>query len=229
MIISHEYKFIFIKTTKTAGTSLEVFLSQLCGKEDIVTPIFPYEAHHISRNYRGLFNPLPEIRLAEKGELLESALQFASGMKFSKHLPAKKIQMRVPNSTWDSCYKFCVERNPWDKTISHYFSMKKLGRPWLTFDQYFRKGIFCLNFPKYTDWRGEKIIVDKVLKYENLIPELESVFEHLGVPFDGNLKANAKGGYRKDRRPYQEVLDNTQREIVAKVFKKEIDWHGYSY
>ena len=66
-------------------------------------------------------------------------------------------------------------------------------------------------------------------KYENLIPELESVFEYLGIPFRGDLKAKAKGDYRKDRRPYQEVLDKEQQEIVAQVFKKEIDWHGYSF
>lgn len=160
---------------------------------------------------------------------METVLNFAGGMKFNKHIPAKRVKMRTPDSIWNSYYKLCVERKPWDKTISHYFSMKKLGRPWLTIDQYFSNGVFCLNFPKYTDWRGEKIIVDKVIKYENLIPELGPVFEHLGIPFDGDLKANAKGDYRKDRRQYQEVLDRKQQEIIGQVFKREIDWHGYSF
>ncbi|MEL6382956.1 MAG: chondroitin 4-O-sulfotransferase, partial [Cyanobacteria bacterium J06626_18] len=31
MIISHEYKFIFLKTRKTAGTSIEIALSKFCG------------------------------------------------------------------------------------------------------------------------------------------------------------------------------------------------------
>ena len=39
MIISHKYKFIFIKTRKTAGTSMEIYLSQYCDDNDIVTPI----------------------------------------------------------------------------------------------------------------------------------------------------------------------------------------------
>ena len=41
MIISHARSFIFIKTRKTAGTSVEVYLSQHCGPEDVITPIQP--------------------------------------------------------------------------------------------------------------------------------------------------------------------------------------------
>ena len=39
-IVSYQKNFIFIKTNKTAGTSLEIALSKFCGKEDIIGPIF---------------------------------------------------------------------------------------------------------------------------------------------------------------------------------------------
>jgi hypothetical protein len=39
MIVSHEHKFIFLKSKKTAGTSIELALSQLCGPSDILTPL----------------------------------------------------------------------------------------------------------------------------------------------------------------------------------------------
>jgi len=48
MIISHKYKFIFIKTVKTAGTSIEVFLNNYCGEEDIITPIHPKDCYLIN-------------------------------------------------------------------------------------------------------------------------------------------------------------------------------------
>ena len=39
MIISHRHKFIFVKTKKTAGTSIETLLASVCGEEDVITEI----------------------------------------------------------------------------------------------------------------------------------------------------------------------------------------------
>jgi len=39
MIISHRHRFIFIKLRKTAGTSMEIALSGICGDQDVITPI----------------------------------------------------------------------------------------------------------------------------------------------------------------------------------------------
>ena len=64
VIVSHKHKFIFIKTRKTAGTSIELFLSRFCGEKDIITPIYPVVPdadYHVPRNWRGLYNPLPDL------------------------------------------------------------------------------------------------------------------------------------------------------------------------
>src|SRR4030095_6484076 len=81
MILSHKHRFIFIKTAKTAGTSIEVFLSKHCGPDDVVTPVAPAVEGHQPRNYQGLINPFPEI-LERPGKVL-SALRhsFASREK----------------------------------------------------------------------------------------------------------------------------------------------------
>ena len=229
MILSHKYRFIFIKTAKTAGTSIEVFLSKHCGTTDIVTPIRPPVEGHEPRNYRGFINSLPEI-LERPGKLF-SALQHSitSREKFFNHMPAALVQKRVPAFIWKTYFKFCVERNPWDKVLSHYHMHNARAGGSLPLDEYLVRGRFPINYFRYTDRSGRKIIVDRILRYENLLVDLGEVFEQLNIPFDGTLGVAAKSEYRIDRRPYQQVFTDEQRRIVEKAFAKEIELHGYRF
>lgn len=228
MIISHKYKFIFIKTTKTAGTSIEVFLSQCCGKGDIVTPVYPSVEQHFAINHKGIWNPLPEI-IENKGRGVRSLLSdLLSQRKYYNHIKARTVRARVSHEIWDSYFKFCVERNPWDKTLSQYHMLSDRAKGNMTLDQYLNGKQFCLNYPKYTDANGH-VIVDRVIKYESLMEDLSQVFNKLGVPFDGTLGVRAKSEHRRDRDPYQNVLTNEQRTIIEDAFAKEIEIHGYVY
>jgi hypothetical protein len=229
MILSHKYKFIFIKTAKTAGTSVEVFLSKYCGPQDVVTPIVPAVLGHRPRNYEGFINPIPEI-VARPGKFF-SAVRHAmtSYTKFYNHMPAREVKNRVPVDVWKSYYKFCVERNPWDKVLSHYHMHAARERGGLSLDAYLARGRFPMNFFRYTDRSGKKVIVDRVVRYENLLAELAEIFAQLKIPFEGTLDVAAKSEYRQDRRPYQEIFSEGQREVVDKAFAKEIELHGYRF
>ena len=228
MIISHKHKFIFIKTKKTAGTSIEVFLSPCCGENDILTPINPHVEPHFARNYKGLWNPLPEI-IESRGRGLQSTLKKMRKQKrFYNHIPARTLRNRISHKSWHDYFKFCVERNPWDKTLSHYHMINDRAGGDLTLDQYFNAGDFCLSYPLYTDASGN-LIVDRVVKYESLTDELKTVFGMLGIAFSGTLGVRAKSDHRTDRRPYQEVFTAKQKTIIEEVFAKEIEMHGYRY
>ena len=37
MIVSHRHRYIFVRTRKTAGTSVEIALSKFCGPDDVIT------------------------------------------------------------------------------------------------------------------------------------------------------------------------------------------------
>jgi hypothetical protein len=229
MILSHKYKFIFIKTAKTAGTSIEVFLSRYCGPEDILTPITPAIEGHQPRNYEGFINPIPE--LLERPDKFFSALQHSiiSREKFYRHMPASEARKRVPGEVWNSYFKFCVERNPWDKVLSHYHMHAAREGGSLSLDEYLARGRFPINYFRYTDRAGTRVIVDRILRYENLMAELGEIFSQLNIPFDGTLGVAAKSEYRTDRRPYQQVFNDEQRRIVEKAFANEIELHGYQF
>lgn len=229
MIISHKYKFIFIKTRKTAGTSIEIYLSNVCDENDTITPITPPKQAHKPRNYEGFFNPVPEILNFNFGRKVKTIKQFIKRKKFYNHIPAKIIRYRVPYRIWSNYYKFCFDRNPWDKTVSHYFYKKNYHHKnkKLSWEEYFKNGDFCLNYPLYTD-KKENIIVDKIAKFENLNSELISIFDKLNIPFNGNLNIKSKTKYRKIKN-YKNIFADKQREIINKVFKYEIKLFNYKY
>jgi hypothetical protein len=122
MIISHQYKFIFIKTNKTAGTSVEVALSKYCNNDDIVTPISDKDEKIRSElGYQG-----PQNYTASFGEYgLLDYVKFLflrkQKMNFYNHMSASEIKRLVGDNIWHSYYKFCIERNPCDRLISHYY------------------------------------------------------------------------------------------------------------
>jgi hypothetical protein len=229
MIISHKHRFIFVKTAKTAGTSIEVFLSQQCDPMDIVTPITPPVEAHSPRNYIARVNPIRELLQRPEGLLAALRSALTRRVRFYNHMPASLVQKRVPAHVWNSYFKFCVERNPWDKVLSHYHMRAARQGGSLSLDQYLVTGKFPVNYFRYTDPAGEKIIVDRVLRYETLIDDLAEVFSKLNVHFEGSLGIRAKSEYRTDHTPYQLVFNAEQRKIVEKAFAREIELHGYRF
>lgn len=237
MIISHKYKFIFIKNVKTAGTSIETYLRGFCGEDDICTPIadalgLSGEYEFLGRNYKGIWNPISDIfvtkgRILRKRKISHTLKMLLKRNKFYNHMPGILVRNRISKNIWNNYFKFCVERNPWDKTFSHYCQFTARN-PGYSLNDYFSRKHFPINHVRYLDLDG-KIIVNKIIKYENLNEELSEVFSFLGIPFDGNLSIRARSGLRKDKRPYHEVLTTHQRDVIYDSFANEIQLHGYQY
>jgi hypothetical protein len=231
VIVSHRYRLIFVKTRKTAGTSIETYLSKRCAPDDVVSIVKPPEPGHEPRNYRGFFNPLPEI-LASGGRLAVRTLwQLVRRRRFLGMLPAFVVRGRVPRAVWEGYYKFAVDRNPWDKIVSAYWFQTRERGVRMEFDAFLAsdrpRGLS--DHRMYTDPRSGELLVDRVLRFESLDRELGEVFERCGVPWEGRLSERAKGGYRKDRRPYQELYDDAGRERVERIFAREIELLGYRF
>lgn len=228
MIISHKYKFIFVKTVKTAGTSIEVFLSQHCAENDILTPVWPHIEPHKARNFRGYWNPLPEV-LEDGFRNTKNILKILkSKSRYHNHMSAAAIKLRTNRKIWNTYYKFCLDRNPWDKSLSHFHMLNTRSGGEMSFDEYLKKGDFCLNYPYYCDAKGG-LLVDRVIKYEELQSGLGKVFQQLGVPFEGSLGVRAKSDYRKNKTPYQDVYTDEQKNKISEIFAKEIALHGYTF
>jgi len=145
-------------------------------------------------------------------------------------MPASVVRARVPDKIWNNYYKFCVERNPWDKAISLFNMSRHRAEGNLTFEQFLKNKKFGINYKRYTSgWNRDKIIVDRVVRFEQLSEGLGEIFSLLGIPFSGELGTNAKGDYRVGKKHYREYYDDTSKKIIADVFEREIRMHGYVY
>lgn len=225
MILSHRHRFIFIKTRKTAGTSIEIALSKYCGDDDIITPITP-EDERIRRElgYRG---PQHCWRPFRRYTLRDWERQLVRGRRkaeFFNHMRAEQVVRLVGEALWKDYFSFCVERDPWEKVISSYhFRFPEEPRPSLR--EYVES-----DGPRLSDWDrytiGGGIAVDRVCRYERLGQELDEVARRIGLPGPLELP-RAKGGFRKDRRPAAEVMSREDRAAVAEIFRREIEAFGY--
>lgn len=213
MIISHKHKFIFLKTKKTAGTSIEISLSRYCGEKDIITPIAPED-----EEIRARLNIIPQNFMDSNNEQ----------PKFFNHYKAKKIKKIIGEDIWNSYYKFSFDRNPWDKVISHYYFRIGKSKRKISFEEFLQSNKFkgAYNYPIYT--LNDELTVDFLGKYENLDEDLTKVCKIIGIPFDGWLP-KAKGNFRKDQRHYRTLYNKTQKELIENYFKKEIDLLRYEF
>jgi hypothetical protein len=227
MIVSHKYKFIFIKTEKTAGTSIEIALSKFCGDNDIITPITP-EDEYVRRKLsgRGAQNYLIPIEKLTPEDRESFALR-GKPPGFFNHASAKFIKQYIGDDIWKSYFKFCFERNPWDKVISWYFWVNQ-AEPKPSITEFVRSGKANLirGFDLYTI--DGALAVDSVYFFEGLDRELEKLEEKFQFP--GKLELpRAKGGYRKDRRHYRDILSDEDRRLIEKIYAREVALFGYTW
>ncbi len=226
MIVSHEHKFIFVKTTKTAGTSIEVALSTYCGPRDIITPISP-EDEGLRDAAGGLPPQNYRIGLRSLGVSgLWRVLRTGKARQFRNHSPATYIRQYVGEQVWNSYYKFTVERDPFDKAISRYYWSTTPPRPSITEYLAVAPESHLTNWPIYTS--NNVIAVDFVARYERLAEDLVAVARRIGLP--GTLELpRAKGGHREQRAHYSQIIDPASRARLEAVCAHEIKEFGYAW
>jgi hypothetical protein len=229
MIVSHHHRFIFVKTRKTAGTSIEIDLSRHCGPEDVITRL--PDDDEVIRNEAGgrgpqNFDRIPRLRYTPR-EWIRYLIRGVGAYPFAEHSRARRIRRHVGTSVWERYFTFCVERNTWDKVLS-YWHYREGPEGSISLHDYIMADDLHLksDWERYTE--NDRVLVDRVIRFEHLADELRAVYRHLGLRGEPDLP-RAKGGFRKDRRPYWEVLTDEQSQQIARVFRREIDHFGYRF
>lgn len=228
MIISYSRRFIFLKTRKTAGSSIQMALSEVCGIDDIVVS----DDHSI--NGEGV------------GRNIEKS--------FSRNTHANLAQVRLalPEQEWTSFFKFAFVRNPWDLVVSRYHWERKGKhcsvtdfREWLHLytdvDSAMPERNGQFNFVQRIWESGGGFINDQqtpfifegklkgvqfVGRYENLAADFDNVCKLLDIA--PAVLPRLKVGFREGR-SYHEFYDRPSQLLVGKAFAEDIENFAYSF
>jgi hypothetical protein len=220
LLVSHAHRLIFMKTKKTAGSSIEIYLERACtGRLDASAP-----------------------RFAQREELETETLILGrrqadvAGARWWHHMPAVLVRDRL-GPLWDQYLKVCPVRNPFDKAVSAF---------WMQLGPEARAALVAGDFAParaaFQAWimnSGDLLpdrdvstidgafCLDRTIRYETLAQDLEAVCAAVGLPWRPGELGAYKSGHRGRPEPFAAYYDTASAARVRGVFAFEIDQFGY--
>ena len=217
MIISFKHKFIFVKTRKTASSTIEAILFPLLGPEDICTGSIR----------DGI--PAKNIEISTQGHRTISEIVFEYSLNQNEF------------------YSFAIERNPFDKVLSSYYWHKKIkphifGA--MTFEEYIlNSSLLPVDWSMYAHPlnAGEKdamassekfrslVDVTEVFHYESLSRVLEqcSKLTRTKIPPSSLDRVKLKSGIRPSGTSYRDLHTPNTIGRIRSLFYYEL--HAFNY
>lgn len=241
MLVSHTANFIYLKTHKTAGTSVEAFLEQFCTDRKL-SLCHSREAH-----------------ISEAGIV---SSRWGGGGCLHEHMSPHAVKSLVKEK-WYSYYKFCCIRNPFDRMVSLYFwteQPEQFQRPWKFqiadpipykheegLDVHRRRFEECLfrachesgNNPWSRDWIEQRLFnqyfvngkfcLDDTVRYENMKSDLSRICNHLHLPQCEIKLPQFKRNVRPGWASVENMYTTKSKSLVEKLCRAEMDGFGYSF
>jgi hypothetical protein len=215
VIVSHEHRFIFLKTRKTAGTSVEIALSRICGPKDIITPIADTDE---------------QLRNAVGGRPPQHYTAPPLEMEARAHLPANAVRRLVGADIWENYFKFAIERNPWDAVVSlYYWRIRDNAKP-TSFEDFVNSD----EVPRWANKNAriyrlqDKVAVDELIRFESLDTDVDGLWSSLGLPGAPELP-RAKGDFRPREARYPTMYTPATAARVGDIFAAMTAEFGYQF
>jgi hypothetical protein len=231
MIIDHKLNLIFIAVPKTGSTSIHFFLKNVLSVNTIYITT--------NKNF------------------------FKKNIALTKHSSSLDIKNMIHD--YDSYHTFAVVRNPYDWCVSWYTSwgsgvdswylrvkereaevkglltdeMKRIAHPYgnMTFEEFLKDFKYIVEveqLDRLTDENG-KIIVDTIIRYENLETEFLSLLDKLNINYSTDPRVLDLGLSRENvssergNRDYREFYNADTKRLVEEYQMKTIKHFNYKF
>lgn len=222
MLVSHRYRFIFIKSAKTAGTSVESYFEEYCFPEG------EWEESHYVNEY---VNPASGI-VGYRG------LNRPSNTIFYNHMTARELRANLPAEVWQTYFKFTTVRHPFDRQISHFYHFELIRNKdfWASqagddidkFRRWLRNTGGVSDRHLYTI--NDSLAVDYCIRFESLHDGVREVCNQLGICADqGKTLPKFKSEFRKGAPPIHMFYGQEEKELVSKSCAWELATFEYGW
>lgn len=218
MLVSHLKKFIFIKSVKTASTSVEVYFERYCVADQNWVPQHHRDQSVSAAGIVGHRGPIKRERA-----------------EFYNHMPAVELQAKLSPTIWQNYFKFTIVRNPFDKIISAFYHFEKSRHPEkymgqtesdvTLFRRWVKSGVKVLDKHIYLVDNAESL--DFYIRYENLLDGIQQVCESINVPFQPEHLPKFKNQFRDRSFAIADFYDQQTHDIIAKNYEFEIEMFSY--
>ncbi len=218
MLVSHRKRFIYTKTVKTGGTSVEVYFEPYCFPTGAYVFSHARDEHVAPEGIVGFRGPNPGQKQ----------------VTWFNHMSAEAIREKLGEAMWNAYFKFCVIRDPFDKVVSafHFFALRREACNGMAFEEIKRRfkewvkaGKLGIDRDKYLI--GGEVCVDYFLRHETLAEGIREVCMRLEIPFEPSRLLHLKKGTRPDAHHFRDYYDRESAETVARHFDFEIRHFGY--
>jgi len=225
MLISHKYKFIFLKTQNTASTSTEIFFEQ-----------------HCENNQNDVENHFRKMLINEDGIIGQREIVPSRNYEeWYSHINAKDLKEKLGEEKFNTYYKFSNIRNPYDMVVARYFFKKE------KYDERFKNKelpllpsfeSFVLNSPFVEElakdtrnkiFINQDFILDDYIRYENLESDIERIKNKLNLPQSVRQLGNYKSEFRPINTNYQDLYNQETKDIVTENFGFYLEKFNYSF
>lgn len=132
----------------------------------------------------------------------------------------------ISKEFWNSAFKFCFCRNPYDRAVSHYFYARRRHpdkfSPEVSFIDYSRTlGDYGKMFRAQTYYTDE-LEFDFIGRFENLKHDFMNVARIIGINVNGMRLAN-----ETKHRPYWEYYNEESKANIERFYEKDFEFFGY--